>query len=149
MPKEFEKFVASQKGLLFKDDKCLILKINPELINQDNAWDLPGGRLDKGEDYSLGLKRELEEEIGLSNFDVLGVADCTFWWTPVDGGSPIVGIIYAIQADNQEIILSGEHVEMKWISQSEIDNYHYIWPHMHKALKKGFQLYNLYKNSTK
>ncbi|MGE5224611.1 MAG: NUDIX hydrolase [Omnitrophica WOR_2 bacterium] len=44
----------------------------------DGAWDLPGGTLEPGEDYSSALHRELMEEAGaqLISFQVIGAWHC-------------------------------------------------------------------------
>ena len=50
------------KGLVVKDGKILLLKESPKLSGK---WELPGGGLDFGEDIYEGLKREIEEEMGV------------------------------------------------------------------------------------
>lgn len=50
------------KGLCVRGGKVLLLH-EPELLS--GKWEMPGGGLDFGEDIKNGLKRELEEEMGL------------------------------------------------------------------------------------
>lgn len=51
---------VSIKGLAVDDTGRFML------VKEDNGkWELPGGGLDHGEDPILGLKREIEEEMGL------------------------------------------------------------------------------------
>jgi len=50
------------KGLCVRDGKVLLIH-EPEALS--GRWEMPGGGLDFGEDPKLGLKRELEEEMGL------------------------------------------------------------------------------------
>lgn len=52
-------FQVSVKGLIFKDKKVLLLH------EQKGTWDLPGGRLQHGENFEQTLKRECEEEMGV------------------------------------------------------------------------------------
>ena len=46
MPKEFAKFWITQAGMIIKDDKCLVV----ELAGKKGNWDIPGGRMDIGEE---------------------------------------------------------------------------------------------------
>lgn len=50
------------KALVVKDGKILLLKESEELSGK---WELPGGGLDFGEDIFEGLKREVQEEMGV------------------------------------------------------------------------------------
>ena len=49
-------------ALVFKDGKILLLKESPKL---SGTWELPGGGLDFGENIYEGLKREIEEDLGV------------------------------------------------------------------------------------
>ncbi len=50
------------KALCVRDGKILLIH-EPEA--RSGKWEMPGGGLDFGEDIKIGLKRELEEEMGL------------------------------------------------------------------------------------
>ena len=53
-----------------------------------DAWQLPQGGIDRGEDAVEALKREMKEEIGTDNFEIL--AECPDWLT-YDLPSDLVG----------------------------------------------------------
>src|SRR6478609_9344019 len=53
-------YPTSIKGVVIHDG-CVLL-----LLNERGEWDLPGGRLDPGEDHRAALIREVREEAGLS-----------------------------------------------------------------------------------
>ena len=59
-PDSFYRVVA--KALCVRDGKILLIHEPPE---RSDKWEMPGGGLDFGEDIKTGLKRELEEEMGL------------------------------------------------------------------------------------
>ena len=49
----------SAKGVIVADDKVLLLR------SPDGNWDLPGGKVEMGEDILAGFQREVLEETGL------------------------------------------------------------------------------------
>lgn len=44
------------------------------LLKNRDFWDMPGGRMDQGEDVRQTLERELTEEIGVNE-----LAECSLW----------------------------------------------------------------------
>ncbi len=142
MPKEFAKFVISQKGMIMRDGKCLIVKLPEE--DYDNKWDLPGGRIDVGEEglEHDAFKREMREETGLVDFVDLGPIDYHTHVPKNEKFPPFCGIIRLLENENDEIKLSSEHVEMRWISEGEVGDHEYIWTEwMGEIIKKGFEKY--------
>jgi len=51
---------VSVKGIVFEDDKVWLR------YNQRNEWELPGGKMDEGEQPAETCVREINEELGLS-----------------------------------------------------------------------------------
>lgn len=147
MSKEFQKFVISQKGMIVRDDKCLIVRLREENDHPSSLkWDMPGGRIDEGEDGETAFKREVEEETGLKEFKDFGVADYYIRYPENKIFSPFCGFIRLLEIGAEDIKLSFEHVEMKWINESEIDDYVYCWKKMPEMIKRGFELYKKIKN---
>jgi len=55
------------KGVIIKDNKVLLLRANAATGRKD-IWEMPGGRIDKGETITQTLVRELKEEVtGIKN----------------------------------------------------------------------------------
>lgn len=50
---------VSAAGLVYKDDKVLLIK------SKNRGWELPGGVVEQGESVLDGLKREISEESGV------------------------------------------------------------------------------------
>ncbi|MCK4540331.1 NUDIX hydrolase [Candidatus Parcubacteria bacterium] len=133
---DYERFTVSQKAVIIRDDKCFVAEIN----KTPGIWDLPGGRIDRREDAEKAFRREIKEEIGVSDFEILATYDCDTWLSPV--GAAVYGSVSLISTD-KKIVLSTEHAQCKWINKSEIDDYNYIWPAMNRMIKKGFWYYGL------
>lgn len=129
----FEKFVISQVAIMIQDDKCLIL----EFSQNPGRWGLPGGRLDRGEVREPAFRREIKEELGITDFDIVGVVDYDIWHTST--GVPVCGVVNLIDNYNvDEIELSQEHLQVKWITRKEIDDYDFVWPFAKRMIEKGF-----------
>ena len=64
-------------GVLIRPDGCFLLTSRPKGKVYAGYWEFPGGKLDPGETVEQALRRELQEEIGLS----IGAA--TLWKTEV------------------------------------------------------------------
>lgn len=135
-----QKLNISQKVTLFRNDKCLILEIN----KYDNLWELPGGHVEKGETNTEALDRELQEELGFDTYIDCGVIDYEIWYHGPDK-YPVCGIVSYIKNDSDEIKLSDEHSNMRWISKDEIDNYDFLWPAAKRMIKKAFDIHKNFK----
>ena len=59
---------------LFKINQGAILQ-NAEgrvlILRKNGKWMLPGGRMEEGEDWLHGLKREMQEETGIVDFAIV------------------------------------------------------------------------------
>jgi 8-oxo-dGTP diphosphatase len=144
MEDNFERFMIGQKAALIRDDKCLIVEIS----DQSGMWELPGGRLDKGEFREAALRREIKEELGLDRVDILGVVDYDIWYHK-EKNIPFCGTVHLIKNDKGEIILSSESSQYKWITENEIDSYNYYWDVSPRFIRNSFKLYEMLKNNEK
>ncbi|MFT4303192.1 MAG: NUDIX domain-containing protein [Candidatus Woesearchaeota archaeon] len=98
------------KGLVVIDDKILIIKRHNADVQKPGMWEFPGGRLDKGENPFLGLKREILEEVGL-DVEIFYPLEVRYFVR--DDGQPITMIIFLCKAKSKNIILSQEHSDYK------------------------------------
>lgn len=99
----------------------LLLKINKKTYAKKvpNHWDLPGGKIFKGEEIEEALKREVEEEIGVKDIKIIKFLDASISKiriTKKDYG--LILFTYLCSIDNLKNIrlTDNEHVEFKWVS---------------------------------
>jgi 8-oxo-dGTP diphosphatase len=123
-------FRVAQKALIKEGQKFLIIKRSPKAEVFPEHWDLPGGKLEHGEDYLEGLKREALEETGLS----------------IEIGKPVSiyvettkAFAYVVVFESKivagKVSLSPEHTDFKWATKEEILALQ-IEPYLRNALKK-------------
>ncbi len=103
-------------------------------------WTMPGGRLEIGERWEDGLRREILEEIGLSNLQLLQPIYIGEW-TPIikTVRTQIVGIFYLCLYSGEEVKLSNEHDSYEWVESDDIDKYDYAGPQK-EVLKRVFEI---------
>ena len=62
-------------GVLVRDDQAFLLTSRPEGKAYAGYWEFPGGKLEAGETVEQALRRELQEEIGIT------IQNCLLWKT--------------------------------------------------------------------
>lgn len=140
MPKEVQKFDVSIKAFILKNNKLLILK---ESKQPEFFWEIPGGRIDFGEEslpQKTILEREIREELGED--------------LKVDIGAPIVTWIrrrkenyfvfhvgFICYYESGEIKLSDEHTEYRFVDSEEWKNLNFA-PGYYEALEQFFNQFN-------
>lgn len=132
----FQLFQVSQKGVLMRDGKVLIV----EFADAPGLWDLPGGRIDEGEMADAAFMREFSEEVGFDDVTPGTVIDYdTLYKGDGHMSGTIMGIIRWIDTPHTEVQLSFEHSNFAWIGKEEIERYEFVWPNMKRALYKAFE----------
>ena len=118
MPRTIQTFEVSLKAFIVREGRALLVR-----ESDSGFWELPGGRIDVGEEWDAHdgiLAREIAEELGL-DFRVK-VTDIAVTWIrrrPTDGVFQfIVGRIcrYAVG----EPVLSAEHDELAWLGPGDL-----------------------------
>lgn len=122
-----QKFHVGVKALILNDEnKILVLKTNPKEAGHYHPehWDLPGGRIKTGDSIEKTLRKEIEEELGISAIEILEPFDTHIsnLKIPVDNEMvALLMIIYKCKLpdNNVKFNLSFEHLEYKWVSVDE------------------------------
>lgn len=110
----------SVKGIVFEDDRVWLRK------NERNEWELPGGKIDPGEQPKQTVKRELLEELGFNvNVNDLISADIYTINKSIDESYGVLVVCYVCEllsktGDIENIGEAGK-AEFKLFSINEID----------------------------
>ena len=117
MSRAIQTFEVSLKAAIFRDGKLLLLH-----EADTGFWELPGGRIDVGEerlDHAEILAREIAEELG-SDFRVALRTEIVTWvrQRPTDS---VFQFLVARLADHTtgKPILSGEHHALRWTTSAD------------------------------
>jgi len=105
---------VSVKGVIVHQRKVLLL------LNERDEWELPGGKLERGEDPPDCVRREVREETGLLIRPV-GLVDA--WVYDVLPGRSVLILTYSceIATDQVEAKRSFEHRSMGWFTGKEVE----------------------------
>jgi len=113
---------VSQKAVVYDpiQDKFLIVKVRDEYdwyYKNLGLWELIGGSLKEDESLAESIRREIKEEAGDIEFEVIDIINTNEYDAP--SGYKIVPI-YLVKYKEGKIKLCEEHSEFKWLSASDI-----------------------------
>lgn len=99
-------------------------------------WLLPGGKINTGETWIEGLRRELCEELSISDLQIAKILDVDSWIEANDGYCVIT---YLIESPKEFAIkLSNEHNKYAWIQSKDLDKYDFWTPKIKERIRKAF-----------
>jgi 8-oxo-dGTP pyrophosphatase MutT (NUDIX family) len=99
---------VSVRGVVHnRDDHILVVQ-----RSTDQHWELPGGRLGRGESPRQGLRREVHEETGL-NVEIAEIVKANSWVNTADEGR--FAVHYRCAPVDDSVVLSNEHVDSEWV----------------------------------
>jgi 8-oxo-dGTP pyrophosphatase MutT (NUDIX family) len=97
--------------------KILIVQRSRNLDWQPSEWEICYGRLDQFEDVETGLHREIFEELGIQEFEIIKPLRV---WHIFRGSqkadNELIGITYHCRTKTQEIHISQEHMQYQWVN---------------------------------
>ena len=116
--KEFV-FIVAAGGFIEKDQKFLF-------IHRHKRWDLPKGKLDKGETIEHAAIRECEEECGIKKLNIVKPMSSTFHIYPYKGKLALKQSYWYHMTSTYTGTLTPQIKEdidkVEWFSKSEIKN---------------------------
>ena len=103
---------VSVKGVLVRDSQVLLLK------NEREEWELPGGKLELGEEPPACVAREITEETGLP---VTTGPILDAWQYHIREGRDVLIVTYGCHLEgSQSPTLSNEHKEIGFFTLAEV-----------------------------
>lgn len=107
-------FPVSVKGVLVRDGRVLLLK------NERDEWELPGGKLERGEEPPVCVVREISEETGLA---VTAGPILDAWQYHLGEGRDVLIVTYGCHPEGEQPpALSHEHSAIGFFTLAEAEN---------------------------
>ena len=107
-------------AIILRDDSVLLVRRGKEPLK--GCWSLPGGALEVGERLEEGVRREVEEEVGLK-IEVGPVVEVFERITPDEHGSTryhYVLIDYLCRPTGGSLLASDDADEARWFAVSNL-----------------------------
>jgi len=121
------------KSFIVNDRKeLLLIKRQDNEIHCPGAWEVPGGRLEIGENPFDALRRETKEETNLE-IEILNPLRVNFFER--DDNQTITMISFLCRPISDSVVLSEEHSDYQWI---DIDKAFYT---IHQAFRKDLEIF--------
>ena len=125
----------SNVGIMMVNEKGYVF-VGQRLDNNQNAWQMPQGGIDAGEDPETAAYRELLEETGVKKQDIRFVASSSQWlsydlpedlipilWNGKFRGQKQKWFLFKFLGEDRDINIATEHPEFskwKWISKENL-----------------------------
>lgn len=101
-------------------NKILLIRRAKDLDWQPNEWEILYGRVNQFEDLQTGLRREVEEETGITN---LQIAEILTNWHIYRGSksakNEMIGLTFVCETNQKDVKISFEHSDYKWCEPEE------------------------------
>lgn len=123
-----QKIVVS--GVLLRDGQALVVRRSMDEKFLPGYFELPGGKVDFGEDVFVALSREFEEEVGFS----VEVGEFIRTFSYVTGTRHTVELVFYVHGEG-DVTLSEAHSEYAWVSSLDVE----VSDEVLATLKKVFE----------
>lgn len=130
-----------EHGIFKVTQNVFFINENGELLllqHNSGKWLLVGGHLNVAEQWEEGLRREVEEELGITDFSIERILEFDNW---EHKGVPHCGVFFLGKIRNsKKIKLSHEHIDYKWIKNEEETKELEFWvPELRARIIKHFK----------
>ncbi|GEM_PF-987984 len=100
-----------QQAIILNERGQILILCRPE-----GVWQFAGGRLEEGERWDEGLRREVKEETGITNLRILSILMVdNFEWQ----SQQLYSVYFHCHTDVAAVQLSPEHVEYRWLTRDD------------------------------
>lgn len=101
--------------------KILLIKRSGDDSFMPGKWEIPGGKMDAGDDFFETLAKEVIEEVSLivKPLSIMSYVESAFLKEREGGkselaGKPYITITSLVRTDNSKVVLSDEHTDFVW-----------------------------------
>lgn len=129
------------RGICEYNGKILLLKIRSRSSHDAGKWEIPGGKVKKGEYFDQALMREYMEETGLDvNVEsFVKVVEKSYTACKTNEKVNSLQLIMKVSCESDEVKISAEHDDYGWFTPNEVEdmiNRELLTPPAINALKK-------------
>jgi len=104
---------VTAKAVITKDNKFLLVE------EPDKRWEFPGGKIEFGDTPEDTLKRELQEELGLTDLEIGSIINCWTWIFKFEVHLQFFMLAYQCTTNQEKFTLSQEHIDSGFFSKEE------------------------------
>lgn len=122
---------------LNNNQEILLLKRASHKKWYSNCWDTVAGKIEKEESPEEALKREIQEELGITHFDILKKEQANLYQ---DGDHQWQVHLFLCQFPQSTIILNEEHTEHRWVKITQLPDIENISPPLLQDLHILFRI---------
>lgn len=115
--KKFYKVIVIDFLITDSYNRILIQKRSPNRKHFPNQWEVPGGKLEKGETIEECIKREMKEECAMELVEIVSLVH-KFQW---ENDESVINLQFLVRASGEYTPEKDKVTEHKWVEQSEID----------------------------
>lgn len=108
--------IHAVKALVVKDNKYLFVKRAADSSFFPGLWDLPGGKVEPGEELGKALAREVREETGLSIEPNKTMQE----FLVTEKATDIKLTVFSTKLFPGKVKLSKDHSAFAWLSKEEL-----------------------------
>jgi len=115
------RFMVGVGALIEHEATGLILVAKRDRANYNKGtWEITYGRIDQFEELEDGLRREVQEEVGITQLEVKRILRVWhFYRGQKSAETEIFGLTYHCVVPTQTVTLSDEHSEYRWVTPAE------------------------------
>ncbi len=116
------RFMVAIGALITNEEtgKILLTQRAADLDWQPNEWEITYGRIDQSESLEEGLKREVWEEIGLTDLIIKHILRVWHIYRgPEKAENEVIGVTFVCTTTSDAIRLSSEAQRYRWVTPQE------------------------------